>query len=329
MARSSSQDAKYLRGHGADRIIADEAAYIPAVVLTQTVPPMLSASPYRELVLISTPFGTGTYFHHRFLDGQGEDPSIASFHFPSSSNPRLSVDYLEQQRREMTELAYRTEYEALFLDEQTSVFTYDLIQAAIDEEIQAGAITGHRYVIGYDPAKYSDRAGLVVLDVTEKPCRAVEVLDVGGRGYLKQATMVMKLAQTYNKARVLLDSTTHDQMLEQLKHQGVSVEGYRFTNESKGELIDGLVLAFERGDLAIPNHHDLIKELTYYRFETTSAGNVKLGAPTGPGHYDDLVTALALAVKRAGLTKKPTPPVAPVLIPRQSPWRDMGHGGGY
>lgn len=45
----------------------------------------------------------------------------------------------------------------------------------------------------------------------------------------------------------------------------------------------------------IPNEPDLIRELSYYRFETTAAGNVKLGAPAGPGNFDDLVTALALA----------------------------------
>jgi hypothetical protein len=40
----------------------------------------------------------------------------------------------------------------------------------------------------------------------------------------------------------------------------------------------------------------LIRELLYYSYAKTPAGNVRLGAPDGPGHFDDLVTALALAV---------------------------------
>jgi hypothetical protein len=55
----------------------------------------------------------------------------------------------------------------------------------------------------------------------------------------------------------------------------------------------------ERGQIKIPRHEALIRELTYYRFERTAAGNVKLGAPEGAGHSDDLVTAMALALKHA------------------------------
>lgn len=50
----------------------------------------------------------------------------------------------------------------------------------------------------------------------------------------------------------------------------------------------------------IPQDADLIRELQYYRFERTSAGNVRLGAPNRVGMYDDLVTALALATYQAG-----------------------------
>jgi hypothetical protein len=63
----------------------------------------------------------------------------------------------------------------------------------------------------------------------------------------------------------------------------LQAEGYKFTNESKQELIDGLVMALEQGRIRIPHHADLIRELTYYRFETTPAGNVRLGAPAGWG----------------------------------------------
>lgn len=301
MARSVSHDGKYLRGHGADRVVADECAFIPEQVMAQVIPPMLAASPHNELVLISTPFGTGTYFHRAYERGRTGDPTITSFHFPSASNPFLPAAYMEQQRREMTQLAFDTEYGALFLDSQSSVFRQEVITAAIDDTILPGAVDGHRYVIGYDPAKYSDRSGVVVLDVTTTPHRAVEVLDLGGRDYLDQATRIRRLAQTYHSAQVLLDATSHDQMLEELIATGVHAEGYRFSNQSKQDLIDSLALALERGDLRIPNHLDLIKELTYYRFQTTQSGKVRLGAPEGPGHFDDLVTALALATWQAKL----------------------------
>jgi len=46
-----------------------------------------------------------------------------------------------------------------------------------------------------------------------------------------------------------------------------------------------------------PHLPALIQELRFYEFRLTDAGNVKLGAPDRAGAFDDLTTALALAVK--------------------------------
>jgi hypothetical protein len=317
MARSSSHDGRYVRGHGIDRLVVDEAAFVPDPVLSQSVPPMLAASQYREQVLLSTPFGMSGVFFETFTRGINGDPETQAFQFPSSANPRVSPDFLALQRDLMTDLAFRTEYQAEFMADQASVFRPEFIKAAIDDDVLPGPRNGHRYTIGYDPARWHDRSGCVVLDITTLPYVAIEVRDLGGREYLTQADAIKELARTYNRATVLLDATSHDQMLEELRRLGVNAQGYKFTNESKRDLIDGLVLALERGKLRLPRHDALIRELTYYRFETTAAGNVKLGAPAGAGHFDDLVTALSLALwqgkKRQvvgtirGIPKPPSP----------------------
>jgi hypothetical protein len=169
-----------------------------------------------------------------------------------------------------------------------------------------------------------------VLDVSETPWRAVEVRDIGDREYLRQAEIIRSLAETYNGARVLVDATTHDQMVEELKRQKVKADPYKFTNASKTELIDALVLALEHGKLKIPRRDDLIRELTYYRFETTPAGTVKLGAPHGAGHFDDLVTALALAVF-AATSRRQVPLVAPPSTrkPREGDGASLSRVMGY
>jgi hypothetical protein len=299
MARSASHDGRYIRGHGVDRVTVDEAAYVPDTVLTQTIPPMLAASPFGEMLWTSTPFGTSGAFFEAFERGQRGDMGTVSFQFPTAENPRVSADYLARQRELMTNIAYRTEYLAEFLSDQASVFSPALITSCLDDTIEPGPRDGHHYVVGYDPARYRDRAGVVVLDVTETPHVAVDVRDIGGREYLRQAAAIRELARWYNDARVLLDSTSHDQMLEELHRQGVMADGYTFTNTSKNELIDALVIAMEHGRLKVPRHSALIRELTYYRFAATPTGHVKLGAPDGAGHFDDLVTALALAIYQA------------------------------
>ncbi len=316
-ARGSGNDGAYLRGHGADKVILDEAAYIPFKVIDEVIPPMLAASPYGQMELISTPWGTNHFWDY-WTKGQQGDPDIKSFRFPSTSNPLLSPSYLEQQKRDMTEMAYAIEYGAEFREDQAAVFPWTLIQKCI-ADIEPEPIPGRRYVAGYDPAKWVDRSGLVILDATQRPWEAVSVEDISGRDYLKQAPVVKDTAARYNGAKVLLDSTSHDQLLEQLKRDGVNVAGYQFTSASKEELINGLVIAMEQGDVKIPNHRDLIDELKYYRYELTRGGNVRLGAPDRPGIHDDLVTALALAV-HAAKTEFMAPKVTPVDMTRANPF---------
>lgn len=312
-ARSAGHDATNVRGHGADRIVMDEAAFIPQAVY-ETVTPLLANSAYGELVLISTPFGMNHFYEYwtRGQDGSGE---VRSFRFPTSSSPYVTPRYLEQQRREMTQLAYQVEYEAAFAEDQNAVFPWSLIETCLADEIDVEPQADHRYVLGYDPAKYSDRSGVAVLDITDEPWRVLHTLDISGRDYLTQAAQIETLCRQYHDAPVLLDATSHDQMLEHLLAKGVRAFGYRFTNESKRELIDGLVLTMERAGLRFPRYPALLDELKYYRYELTASGNVKLGADDA--HHDDLVTALALAVHQAKIPQagilfaglaEPTPP---------------------
>jgi hypothetical protein len=170
----------------------------------------------------------------------------------------------------------------------------------VDPQLLPGAQDGHRYLMGLDPACYSDRSGVVVLDVTTKPWRAVEVKDISGRDYLTQASSVPQLATVYNGAKVYIDATSHDQLKTDLERRHrLKVRGVRFDSTTKQELIDGLVVAVEHGDLQIPADERLIRELCYYEFQPLPSGRVKLGAPEGVGHFDDLTTALALAVSGA------------------------------
>jgi hypothetical protein len=108
---------------------------------------------------------------------------------------------------------------------------------------------------------------------------------------------VLHLTRDYNNAFCVLDATGNEALLEQLVACDVACEGVRFTNVTKQSLIDGLVLALEQDNLTFPLLPALVQEMRYYSYALTPAGNVKLGAPDRAGAFDDLVTALALAVK--------------------------------
>jgi hypothetical protein len=305
-ARPTWNDGKFLRGHHADRVVGDEAAYISDVVATTVIPQILATSKYGGRLLLSTPNGHN-HFYELFCLGQRGQPGYESFQFPSTANPHINLESLEQQRRELPAYAYAVEYEAEFHEGQGSVFSRDLIESCIDDDAGHGEVRrGHRYIIGYDPARWRDRSAVVVLDITNRPCVVVDMFSLTGMDSPSQMSEITRIANAYNSARVHVDATSNDFIVEHLERSHIEVEGMKFTNDRKRQIIDGLRLVMERSNLAIPRNNDLIRELEYYRFTTTSAGKVRLGA--APGEFDDYVTALALAV---ALTYRATPQYVP------------------
>lgn len=71
------------------------------------------------------------------------------------------------------------------------------------------------------------------------------------------------------------------------------VRGVALSNATKQDLIGGLALAFERGELEILDEPVLLHELQAYGMERLPSGAMRFSAPEG-GH-DDCVVALALA----------------------------------
>jgi hypothetical protein len=81
----------------------------------------------------------------------------------------------------------------------------------------------------------------------------------------------------------------------------ISVVGYQFTNASKAVAIEALALAFERGEIAIPDDPVLIAELLEFTGEQRAGGLLRYSAPEGL--HDDCVIALALAWQGASFTR--------------------------
>jgi hypothetical protein len=204
MARTADDDGRNLRGHSADRVIVDEAAFVRDEVIEEVIGPML-ADRNGQLVMISTPFGKN-HFYRAFVQGQssrrstemnadgeavgrdmGSDSSgtslspigdhprssaarIRSFRFPSWANPHISAEYVEHQRTVLTDRQFRVEYEAEFVDDTNAVFPWADIQGAVECGVRSDecgvAEPGGIRIAGIDWARYSDYTAVVVLEVS-------------------------------------------------------------------------------------------------------------------------------------------------------------------
>jgi len=244
-----------------------------------------------------TPRGHNWYFQ---LWTRGQDPSqtnYKSWSFPSVNNPYLDPLEIESFAHDMPELAYRQEVLGEFLEDIGSVFR------GVDRIIK-GTLQPYEqykeYVMGGDVAKLKDFTVLCVLNTEGRLCAYDRFNQID---WVFQRKRIVKLAQEY-KARLLIDgSGVGDPVFDELHRENNQVEGYKFTNATKKDLIENLSMMIENQKITIPPIPELINELKLYGYKTTPSGNVQYGAPQG--YHDDCVIALALA---AWQLKRTAPP---------------------
>ena len=282
----SADNPDSLRSQGVKVLWVDEGAQISEEAWNLALRPSLMDQ--KGIAFFTgTPRGHNWYFR---LWTRGQDPSQSdykSWSFPSVNNPYLDPKEIASFARDMPDLAYRQEVLAEFLEDIGSVFR------GVDRIVKGNLQPFEnkiQYVMGCDLAKLEDFTVLTVLDQNGHLCAFDRFSQID---WVFQRKRIVQLAQRY-KASLLIDgSGVGDPVCDELYRENVRVEGYKFTNASKKELIENLSMMIENQQISIPNIPELINELKLYGYKTTPSRNVQYGAPEG--YHDDCVIALALA----------------------------------
>jgi hypothetical protein len=310
----SGDNPDNLRGEGLDFLVIDEAAMIKEETWLEALRPSLSDKQGRA-VMISTPKSQNWFYD---LWTRGQDPlypDYESWKLPTSANPYILPEEIEEAKRTLPELVFRQEFLSEFLDDVGSVFrgVKKCIRGALHDPV-----IGETYVMGCDLAKYSD---FTVLTVMNRAGDLVAFDRFNQIDYTFQMERIKILAQKY-KAKVYIDSTgVGDPIYEALKRSGLNIEGYRFTNESKKQLIEGLSLSIEQEKIHFPDIPELIHELTIFGYSVTATGTVTYSSPGS--YHDDCVISLSLA--NYGITRKAY--VAPTIPTFNTPSVGIGRFG--
>lgn len=110
----SADNPDSLRGEGLDLLVMDEADFVAESVWTEALRATLSDRRGRAL-FISSPRVEGGWFHRLFLDGQKAAGEVASWRFPSDTNPHLHPDEIDAARASMPSIVFRREFGAEFV----------------------------------------------------------------------------------------------------------------------------------------------------------------------------------------------------------------------
>jgi len=288
----SADNPDSLRGEGLDFVVFDECAFMQEAAWIDAVRPALSDRQGRAL-FISTPKGHN-WFWRNWLRGQDDGESEwQSWRFPTSTNPYIEPSEIEAARRQLPQRTFEQEYLAEFIDDAGAVFRN--IRACVAQG-PAKPSTSHHYVMGVDWAQSYD---FTVLTVIERETRRVCAIDRFNQiGWEVQRGRLQALARQWQVCDILAEENSiGGPNIEQLQSEGLPVKGFTTTAQTKQDIIVALQLAFERGEIGIPDDEMLISELQAFEATRLPSGRWRYEAPEGM--HDDCVISLALAWEAA------------------------------
>jgi hypothetical protein len=133
LALPGSGDAT-VRGPNAVMIICDEASRVEENLINACRPYLATKGKRGRLICLTTPWWKRGWFYDLWIK---QDPNWLKLKADVYSNPRVDPGWLEGERLEIGDTAFRSEYLCEFLDESDAVFPEELIKAAFDNTLPA------------------------------------------------------------------------------------------------------------------------------------------------------------------------------------------------
>ena len=139
---------------------------------------------------------------------------------------------------------------------------------------------------GWDLARTEDYTWGIAVDSQNRVCRDIRFQKTWNE-------TINTIVSLVGETECLVDATgVGDAVVEELQRKLTRVEGFKFTAQSKQNLMETLAISIANRDVEFPDGM-LVSELESFEYEYTRTG-VRYSAPAGL--HDDGVMALALAV---------------------------------
>lgn len=276
----SAERPELLEGFGYDVAVINEAGIVlkKPKLWDNTIYPMIKQAKVR---LVGTPKGK-----NKFESLYRQYPHYS---FSAYDSPFWTKKELEDAKTTMNQEAYRQEVLAIFIEGAGAVFRNIKENATGDSIIEP--VVGRRYVLAADIAKHQDFTVILVGDADSNQVVYHERFNQIDWGL--QKSRIINVYQKFKCAKGIIDATgVGDAVFDDLKNQGLDLEGFKFTSTTKQELVSNLSVAMDNQRIKYPEIEALIDELEMYAYEQRSNGQFSYSAPEG--FHDDEVMALAL-----------------------------------
>jgi phage FluMu gp28-like protein len=206
----------------------------------------------------------------------------------------LHTEEIAGAQEDLPDYIFKELYLAEAGDDAGNPFGLKFIQKCICQRLSARPVAA----FGIDLAKYRDWTVVIGLDSDGHVCYFERWQSTWNTTFKRIDEIVSK---SYRGIPVLIDSTgVGDPIVESLQLNWPTVQGFKFSSQSKQQLMEGLAVAIQKNELHFPEGL-IVDELESFEYEYTKTG-VRYTAPEG--EHDDCVISLALAQRALSLAPK-------------------------
>lgn len=278
-----------LRGPNPRGVVLDEYGDIKPEIWSAIIQPIMMANPNAWCWFAGTPKGRNDFFTKFDYAQTSGDPDWWATILKASESGIIDQKSLEQAKKTTTQAFYKQEYECDFLDNATAFFR-QLNDSTYKEPWEVDAHGD--YQLGVDLAKYQDWT--VITPFNLNTFRVGPQIRFNQIDYNLQKAMIETEYMRYNRGLVRPDSTgLGDPICDDLALKGIQLDPFKFTEESRKNLLNNLAILLEQKKIKLPDDPELIRELQGFQYTLGENNKVKIQSNLD---HDDRVMSLALAV---------------------------------
>ena len=298
----SLDKANNVRGHTADGVVMDEAAYVDKEAWNKVLRPMLIDTGGWSWA-IGSPNGRNWYWEEHVK--AADDPDSMAWQVPTLGvritddglvrephpyeNPDIPFDEIEKLFQSSPRKEFEQEILGQFVDLSGGVFRR-VQEAAILEPREPEP--GKQYVAGVDVAASVDFTVVTVLDAETK-----EMVWMDRFNRVDYPVLIDRLEAVYKRyhltSMVVESNSIGRPVIDELVARGLNIVPFTTTSATKQAIIQNLQAAFENGQILVLNNQILVGELLSFESKRNASGGFSYSAPDGM--HDDCVLSLAIA----------------------------------
>lgn len=271
------QTGSGLRGFSLTYLFMDESAPMSDEIFTSLLPALSVTG--GKVDMSSTPRGKEGFFYRCSLRDD-----FVKFYISAEDCPRHKKEFLEQQRKNMSELEYAQEFLAVFLDELRRIFNDELIKKCCTLK-RLALLENRDYFMGVDVARMGEDLSTfqIIRKINNDYCEQVESLSTSKQLITQTTDKIIELNKIYDFKEIGVDdggagagvfdillreeSTRRKTKALNNATRPLDKEGKKSKRILKEDMYFNLLTMMERDKIKLLDDDDLILSLKSIQYE--------------------------------------------------------------